>query len=288
MSAAIRARLLRSPGLAMATFLVAALYKFEPLPDFEALRAPLRTRCEAAGVRGTLLLASEGINGTIAGPPAGVLAVLEWLRSDPRLADLEHKESWSDDIPFASLKVRLKKEIVSLRQPGIDPRAEVGTYVPPAEWNELIQRPDVLLVDTRNDYEVELGSFEGAVDPGTGSFSELPGWLARQELDRRTPVAMFCTGGIRCEKATAYLLQQGFENVFHLQGGILKYLEEIPEAESLWRGECYVFDQRVTVDHQLARGRHVFCVECGRGVERCESEAHAGLCRHCRTSAPVG
>ena len=269
----------------MAQSLVAALYKFVPLPDFEALRAPLREVCEQSGVLGTLLLASEGLNGTIAGPPEGVRSVLAWLRADARFSDLEHKESWADGPPFAALKVRLKKEIVTLRQPGIDPLAEVGTYVPPAEWNALIQRPDVVLVDTRNDYEVELGTFEGATDPQTGSFSELPDWLERQALDRKTPVAMFCTGGIRCEKATAYLLQQGFENVFHLQGGILKYLEEVPETESLWRGECYVFDQRVTVDHELARGTHVFCVECGRGVPRRESETHAGLCRHCRPPA---
>ena len=266
----------------MAEVLVAALYKFVPLPDFAEMRAPLRAVCEATGSRGTLLLAAEGINGTIAGSPEGVETVLTWLRSDPRLADLEHKESWADSLPFASMKVRLKKEIVTLKRPGVDPRSLVGTYVDPADWNALIQRPDVVLIDTRNDYETELGTFEGAVDPGTASFSELPDWLEAQDLDRSTPVAMFCTGGIRCEKATAYLLQQGFQEVFHLRGGILKYLEEIPEEDSLWRNECYVFDQRVTVDHKLAQGRYVFCVDCGRGVRRDEVQAHAGRCRHCR------
>jgi UPF0176 protein len=234
--------------------LVAALYKFVPVDQLETLQLRLKDVCLKARVKGTLLLASEGLNGTIAGPEAGVRAVLEYLRSDPRFTDLVHKESWTSSIPFGAMKVRLKKEIVTLGVPGVDPREVVGTYVEPTDWNALISAEDVILIDTRNDYEFEVGSFEDAIDPGTESFRDFPAWLETQQLQPNTRIAMFCTGGIRCEKATSYMRARGYENVFHLQGGILKYLEEVPETESLWRGECFVFDERVTVNHRLEPG----------------------------------
>mgnify|MGYP001811062973 CR=1 FL=1 len=218
-----------------APFLTAALYKFVDLPDHAAWQQPLRAVCEAQGVKGTLLLAREGINGTIAGPAQGVEAVLAWLRRDPRLADLPHKASWSEHAPFHRLKVKLKREIVTLRVPGLDPTRTVGTYVKPADWNALIAQPDVVVIDTRNDYEVKIGTFEGAINPGIRSFTELPQWLAQQPAlqgDRKPRVAMFCTGGIRCEKSTALLKMRGFDEVYHLEGGILKYLEEVPEVQS--------------------------------------------------------
>ena len=235
--------------------LVAALYKFVPIDDLPELQAQLRAFCVEAGIRGTLLLASEGLNGTIAGPEHGVRSVLSHLRSDPRFADIQHKESWSREVPFGAMKVRLKKEIVTLGVAGVDPRETVGTYVDPADWNALISREDVLVIDTRNDYETELGTFEGATDPATDSFRDFPDWLEKQSLPKDTQVAMFCTGGIRCEKASSLMRSQGFDNVFHLRGGILQYFEDIPEAESLWRGECFVFDERFTVNHQLEPGR---------------------------------
>ena len=211
----------------MSRVLIAALYKFVPLHDHTELRTPLFDRAEAAGIRGTLLLAAEGINGTIAGPEAGMRSCLAWLREDPRFADLIHKESWTDDMPFLRLKVRLKKEIVTMGVPGVDPNALVGTYVQPKDWNALISDPDVVLIDTRNDYEVEIGTFQGAVDPKTDSFTDFPAWSKQApELQGKTRVAMFCTGGIRCEKASSYLLSQGVKEVYHLQGGILKYFEE--------------------------------------------------------------
>ncbi len=251
----------------MSRVLVAALYKFVRLEDYEALRDPLFARADAAGIRGTLLLAEEGINGTIAGPEAGMRDFLAWLRADPRLADLIHKESWTDDLPFLRLKVRLKREIVTLGVPGIDPTAQVGTYVAPKDWNALISDPDVVLVDTRNDYEVEIGTFKGAIDPKTDSFTDFPAWTqSAPELKGRTRVAMFCTGGIRCEKATAFMLAQGVKEVYHLQGGILKYLEEVPKEDSLWEGECFVFDRRVSVDHDLKPGQYVMCAGCRRAV----------------------
>ncbi|MDO9358624.1 MAG: rhodanese-related sulfurtransferase [Polaromonas sp.] len=255
----------------MPEFLTAALYKFVSLPDFAALRAPLQAFCEAQDVRGTLLLAEEGINGTIAGPEAGVRAVLAHLRRDVRLVDLAHKESWSQKLPFYRMKVRLKREIVTLGVPGINPNEMAGQYVKPQDWNALIADPDVVVVDTRNDYEVGIGSFAGAVDPKTKSFSELPAWVAEQsapggllaEKDGKKPrVAMFCTGGIRCEKSTAFMRTQGFDEVYHLEGGILKYLETVPEAESRWEGECFVFDERVSVVHGLATGHYGLCRAC--------------------------
>ena len=245
--------------------LTAALYKFVELPDHAALREPLQRLCEAHGVKGTLLLAGEGINGTIAGPQAGVEAVLQWLRSDARLADLQAKTAWADHPPFHRLKVRLKKEIVTLRVPGLNPSKTVGRYVKPQDWNALISDPDVLLIDTRNDYEVAIGTFEGAVNPGIKTFTELPAWLAAQPAlqgEKKPRVAMFCTGGIRCEKSTALLKMQGFDEVYHLEGGILKYLEEVPAGQSRWQGECFVFDERVSVGHGLQPGPHELCRSC--------------------------
>ena len=243
--------------------LVAALYRFARLPGHAALRAPLEALCRRNGVRGTLLLAAEGVNGTIAGPDEGVRAVLDFLRAQPELAGLEHKESRAARMPFLRMKVRLKKEIVTMGVEGIDPAATAGTYVDPAEWNALISDPDTIVIDTRNDYEVAIGTFRGAVDPGTKSFREFPGWVRRQRgLSQRPRIAMFCTGGIRCEKATAFMKAEGFEDVFHLKGGILKYLEDVPEGESLWEGACFVFDERVSVTHGLAEGEHALCRAC--------------------------
>ena len=252
-------------------FLTAALYKFVELPDFAALQAPLLAVCEAHGIKGTLLLAAEGINGTIAGQPHGVRAVLAYLRSDPRLTTLEHKESWASAMPFYRMKVRLKKEIVTLGVPDVHPALMAGQYVKPQDWNALIAQPGVVLVDTRNDYEVSIGTFTGAVNPATASFSELPAWVDTQmrpggklaEVGGVKPkVAMFCTGGIRCEKSTAFLKSKGFDEVYHLQGGILKYLEAVPEAQSTWQGQCFVFDERVSVGHGLLEGELELCRSC--------------------------
>ena len=247
----------------MKDFLVAALYKFVSLPDCNDMREPLQDCCDQYGVKGTLLLANEGINGTIAGTHEGIKAVLAYLRSDPRLATLEHKESLAPRMPFNRMKVRVKKEIVTMGVPDIDPNKIVGTYVKPEDWNALISDPDVVLIDTRNDYEVAIGTFKGAVDPNIKSFRELPSWVkAQKTLDKKPKVAMFCTGGIRCEKSTAYMKAQGFDEVYHLQGGILKYLELVPEENSLWQGECFVFDERVAVKHGLAVGEHQLCRAC--------------------------
>lgn len=246
---------------------VAALYHFARLDDFADLQAPLKALCEGAGIRGTLLLAREGINGTISGSREGIDRVLAWLRADPRLAALEHKESFAGSHPFVRLKIKLKKEIVTLGVPFVDPTAVVGTYVDPQDWNALISDPEVVVIDTRNDYEIAIGSFEGAVDPGTRTFREFPDYVAtRLDPQRHRKVAMFCTGGIRCEKASSYMRQQGFEAVYHLKGGILKYLEEVPESESLWRGECFVFDERVGVTHGLKVGASAMCYGCRRPV----------------------
>lgn len=236
----------------MSKTLIAALYKFAPLQDFTDLRDPLKAFCEERDVRGSLLLASEGINGTICGPEQGVRDVLSHLRADPRLEGLEHKEAWADRPVFKRMKVRLKQEIVRLAVDGIDPNEAVGTYVAPEDWNELISDPDVVVIDTRNDYEYAFGTFERALNPKTQSFREFPAWVQEAiELENKPKVAMFCTGGIRCEKATGLMLREGFEEVYHLQGGILNYLEKIPEEQSLWKGECFVFDDRVSVDHRL-------------------------------------
>ena len=242
--------------------IAAAFYHFASLPDVADMRAPLLALCAQHGVSGTLLLATEGVNGTIAGAPESVRAVLDWLRADPRLATLEHKESPAERAPFHRMKVRLKREIVTLGVPGLDPASNAGTYVEPADWNALIADPEVVLIDTRNDYEVAIGSFAGAIDPGTRCFTELPAWLdAHPELQGRK-VAMFCTGGIRCEKSTALLRSRGFDAVYHLKGGILKYLEVVPIEASRWRGECFVFDERVSVGHGLVQGGHTLCRSC--------------------------
>ncbi|MCR9123561.1 MAG: rhodanese-related sulfurtransferase [Phyllobacteriaceae bacterium] len=243
--------------------IVAALYHFARLDTYQALQKPLAELCCKAGLKGTLLLASEGINGTVVGPRAGIDAMLAFLRAQPGLAELEHKESFADTMPFYRLKVRLKKEIVTMGVPGTDPTRIVGTYVAPEDWNDLIAEPDTILVDTRNDYEVKIGTFENAVNPETATFREFPDWVRRNENALRgKKIAMFCTGGIRCEKATAFVKSLGHDDVFHLKGGILKYLETVPEDESAWRGECFVFDERVAVGHGLAQGTHKLCRAC--------------------------
>lgn len=249
------------------TQVVATFYKFVKLPDFAQKQAPLLAYCQAQSIRGTILLAAEGINGTIAGSRQAIDSVLSFLRSDSRLVDLEHKESHADSPPFDRLKVRLKKEIVTLGLPEIDPSDRVGTYVSPQEWNALISDPEVTLIDTRNDYEVSIGTFQGAQNPKTASFRQFPDYV-RTHLDptQHKKVAMFCTGGIRCEKATSLMMSQGFQEVYHLQGGILKYLEEVPPEESLWQGECFVFDQRVAIEHRLEVGTHEMCRSCGHPI----------------------
>ena len=244
-------------------FLVAALYHFAPLPGFAALQQQIQAACDDHGVKGTLLLADEGINGTIAGTEAGIAAVLSFLRSIPEFAGLDHKESRAAEMPFHRMKVRLKKEIVTMGVDGIDPLESVGTYVEPGDWNALISDPDTIVIDTRNDYETAIGTFRGAIDPHTSAFREFPAWVRSQTgLHNKPKIAMYCTGGIRCEKATAFMKAEGFEDVFHLKGGILKYLEEVPEEESLWDGACFVFDERVSVTHGLKQGDHILCRAC--------------------------
>lgn len=274
----------------MAQYLVAALYHFVELDDYIALRDPLEAYCAERDVIGTLLLAREGINGTIAGPEAGVREVLAYLRSDPRLASLVHKEAWASVMPFYRLKVKLKKEIVTMGVPELKTAEMVGDYVRPEDWNALIEDPDVVVVDTRNDYEVGVGTFKNAINPETESFTEFPDWVAEQSkeggvLAGKPRVAMFCTGGIRCEKSTAYMRSQGFDKVYHLQGGILKYLEEIPEENSLWQGDCFVFDERVAVGHGLKQGDYVFCRACRMPLtadERQMPQYEEGVsCAHC-------
>lgn len=268
------------------SIVVAALYKFVRLEDFEALREPLLALMMDSDVRGTLLLANEGINGTISGPRAGINTVLDWLRNDPRLANLEHKESFHDEHPFLRTKVKLKKEIVTMGVEGIDPNRTVGTYLSPEEWNEVISDPETILIDTRNDYEVEVGTFKGAINPHTQTFREFPDYV-KETLNpaKHKKVAMFCTGGIRCEKSTAYLKEQGFDEVYHLKGGILKYLEETPKENSLWEGECFVFDERVTVDHDLNPGEYDQCHACRRPIseedKRSELFQLGVSCPHC-------
>jgi UPF0176 protein len=266
--------------------IVAALYKFTRFEDPDALRAPLRGVCVAHGVKGSLLVAAEGINGTIAGPRAGIDAVLAHVRALPGCADLEWKESTAAEMPFGRIKVRLKREIVSMGVPGTDPNALVGTYVAPGDWNDLIAAPDVAVIDTRNDYETAIGTFEGAVDPGTGSFRDFPAWWeANRDRFHNKRIAMFCTGGIRCEKSTAYLKAQGVEEVYHLQGGVLKYLEEVPEDRSLWSGGCFVFDERVAVGHGLRELPFSLCRACRRPLsqdDRARPEFEEGVaCHHC-------
>ena len=244
-------------------FSVCALYKFVRLDDFEAIQDPLKLFLESLNIRGTLLLAKEGINGTISGDKDNILKAIDHLQSDRRFRELEIKYSYSKKPPFKRLKVKLKKEIVTLGVSDIDPKNSNGTYVKPADWNELINDPDVILIDTRNNYEFEIGSFRGSINPHTETFREFPSYTKNNlEKYRDKKIAMFCTGGIRCEKSTAYLKSKGFKNVFHLQGGILKYLEEVNEEESLWEGECFVFDDRVAVKHNLELGKYDQCHAC--------------------------
>ncbi len=247
----------------MSQYVVCALYKFVELEDFQTLQAPLTALMEQHEIRGTLLLAKEGINGTVAAKRSGIDALLAWLEAEPRLTGTVSKESYSDEQPFNRTKVKLKKEIVTMGVEGIDPRHVVGTYVKPSEWNQLISDPEVLLIDTRNDYEVELGTFKNAVNPHTDTFREFPKYV-EEHLDpnKHKKVAMFCTGGIRCEKSTAYLKEQGFDEVYHLEGGILKYLEDTPQEQSLWEGDCYVFDGRVAVNHALEQSEYDVCNAC--------------------------
>ncbi len=247
------------PGL----FLVAALYHFARFEGFADFREPLQNLCDETGVKGTLLLAREGINGTIAGTDAAIASVLSFIRARPEFANLEHKESRASKMPFLRMKVRLKKEIVTMGVEDIDPNRIVGTYVDPKDWNALISDPETILIDTRNDYETAIGIFKGAVDPQTKTFREFPDWVRNNSgLHNKPKIAMYCTGGIRCEKATAFMKEQGFDEVYHLKGGILKYLEEVPEEESLWEGACFVFDERVSVTHGLKEGNHKLCHAC--------------------------
>ncbi|MDJ0921011.1 MAG: rhodanese-related sulfurtransferase [Henriciella sp.] len=269
---------------------VIAFYKFVRFDDPAALQAPLQEALATLGVKGTVLLATEGLNGTIAGPDKNMDAALAALKALPGCSDLDSKASSARDMPFLRLKVRLKSEIVTMGVPGTDPTCVVGNYVEPSDWNALIQDPDTVVIDTRNDYEVELGTFEGAIDPETTTFREFPEWFdafkAKLEAEGRTPkVAMFCTGGIRCEKATSYVKSVGIDDVFHLQGGILKYLETVPEPESLWHGECFVFDDRVSVGHGLKQGDYQLCHGCRFPVSPAD-RAHPGYeegvsCPHC-------
>ncbi len=251
----------------MAQIVVCALYKFVTLENYQSMKQPLLDFMLENEVRGTLLLAKEGINGTVAGSRAGIDALIAYLKSDPRLAELSYKESYTDTAPFMRSRVKLKREIVTMGVEGIDPKRVVGTYVKPKDWNQLISAPDVLLVDTRNDYEVQVGTFKHAINPKTDSFREFPDYV-KTHLDpqKHKKVAMFCTGGIRCEKSTAYLKEQGVDEVYHLKGGILKYLEEVPQEQSLWQGECFVFDDRVTVNHNLERGDYDQCHACRRPI----------------------
>lgn len=271
-------------------YLTVAFYKFVDLPDFEARREPILAFCETQNIKGIILLAREGINSTISGLEHNIRAVLAYLRADPAFKDLEHKESWTHLKPFRRMKVRLKKEIVTFGVPELNPNVTVGNYVKPKDWNALIQDPNVVLIDTRNDYEVELGTFEGAIDPKIKKFTELAKWVKETPVLNATnapkpKVAMFCTGGIRCEKSTAYMKSLGFEDVYHLEGGILKYLETIPPEESLWRGECFVFDERVSVDHALQPGQFHLCRVCRQPISSADEHSkkfELGVsCDHC-------
>lgn len=265
---------------------VAALYHFTRFDDPAALRGPLLALADGHGVKGSLLLAREGINGTIAGTRAGIDAVLGHIRALPGCADLDWKESPAHTMPFGRMKVRLKREIVTMGQPDVDPRAGTGHYIEPQDWNDLISAPDVVVIDTRNDYEVAIGTFDGAIDPRTKSFREFPKWWAEnRERFHNKRIAMFCTGGIRCEKSTNFLLQQGVSDVYHLKGGILKYLENVPADQSMWQGACFVFDQRVSVEHGLKPGPHVMCHACRRPLwpeDTRRPEYEDGVqCHHC-------
>jgi UPF0176 protein len=269
--------------------IVAALYKFAKLPDYKEIQPALLDLCVSQNIKGTLLLAEEGINGTVAGSRDAIDTLISYLKKDSRLSDLEHKESHADEMPFYRMKVRLKKEIVTLGVPGVDPNYKVGTYVKPQDWNAIISDPEVIVIDTRNDYEYGIGTFKGAIDPHTTTFREFPEYVSKNlDPQKNKKVAMFCTGGIRCEKASSYMITQGFEEVYHLQGGILKYLEEIPQEQSLWEGECFVFDNRVAIKHGLEIGDYDQCHACRHPIspEEMKSEQYlAGIsCPHCYDS----
>ncbi len=273
----------------MSKIVVSALYHFAVLEDFESLREPLHNFMVQHDVKGTLLLAREGINGTVASSQAGIDALHAFIRADERLKNVVTKESYHDEMPFHRTKVKLKKEIVTMGVEGIDPNQIVGTYVKPQDWNALISDPDVVLVDTRNDYEVGIGTFKNAIDPKTATFREFPAYVEENLADAKNKkVAMFCTGGIRCEKSTAYLKEQGFKDVYHLEGGILKYLEEVPEEESLWEGECFVFDSRVAVKHNLEKGIYDQCFACRMPITEDDKQSEhyrKGVsCHHCYES----
>ncbi|WP_166372836.1 rhodanese-related sulfurtransferase [Psychromonas sp. SA13A] len=273
----------------MQNTVVCALYRFVDLVNYEEIQTPLLNIMNANQVKGTLLLASEGINGTIAGDQEGIDNVLNWLKSNPSLTDLTAKFSFDTENPFYRTKVKLKKEIVTLGVEGIDPNRVVGTYVKPKDWNALISDPEVLLVDTRNDYEISIGTFKNAVDPKTTNFREFPQYV-KENLDpkKHKKIAMFCTGGIRCEKSTAYLKEQGFGEVYHLEGGVLKYLEEVPESETMWEGECFVFDNRVSVNHQLEKGQYDQCHGCRLPIteedKKSEKYMQGVSCHQCHDS----
>ncbi len=257
---------------------VAALYHFARFDDPAALRAPLAALCRAHAIKGTLLLAREGINGTIAGSAEGISAVLDHIRALPNCSALDVKLAYADEQPFHRLKVRLKAEIVTMGQPQIDPLTDAGHYVAPAQWNALIADPATVLIDTRNDYEVAIGTFAGAIDPQTASFRDFPAWFRahRESLlgqGKAPKVAMFCTGGIRCEKSTAFLKAEGVSEVYHLQGGILNYLEQVPAEQSLWQGECFVFDERVSVGHGQVPGDYELCRACRRPLSHAERQS---------------
>lgn len=270
----------------MSQVVVCALYKFVSLPGFTDLQQPLLKEMESLGIKGTLLLASEGINGTVAGSQASIEALLAWLDGQSGLDNIVYKLSFDDEMPFYRTKVKLKKEIVTMGVEGVDPRRVVGTYVKPKDWNKLISDPEVLLIDTRNDYEVSIGTFKNAVDPKTQTFREFPDYV-KENLDpkQHKKVAMFCTGGIRCEKSTAYLKEQGFDEVYHLEGGVLKYLEEVQPDESLWEGECFVFDNRVSVNHNLEKGQYDQCNACRLPIteedKQSEHYVQGVSCPHC-------
>jgi UPF0176 protein len=264
------------------TEVIATFYKFVVLDDYRNRRQPLLNLCQHHQIKGTILLAAEGINATISGTRSSIDAILAHLKADPCFADLAPKESISEKSPFDRLKVRLKQEIVTFGIPTVNPTTTVGTYVKPQDWNQLIANPDVITIDTRNQYEVEIGTFKGAIDPQTTSFTQFPEYVAdRLDPHHHKHIALFCTGGIRCEKATSYLLNQGFEHVYHLEGGILKYLEEVPIADSQWEGECFVFDDRVAITHGLEPGTHQLCWGCGNPISAAdliEPNYEPGIC----------
>ena len=270
----------------MSKYIVCAMYKFVALENFEAMRQPLLTAMETNGIKGTLLLASEGINGTVSGTREGIDGLLQYLNADERINPISCKESLHEEQPFYRTKVKLKKEIVTMGVEGIDPRKTVGTYVKPNDWNALISDPDVTVIDTRNGYEIEIGTFKHAIDPKTETFREFPEYVAKTlSPEKNKKVAMFCTGGIRCEKSTAYLKEQGFDEVYHLEGGILQYLEDVPKEESLWEGDCFVFDNRVAVNHDLEKSDYHQCYACRLPItdEDMQSEKYeSGVsCPHC-------